>query len=463
MGGSLFLMSPVFLLAIPGCLRSWRGHGGALAASHGGGPVANHHTDSGLATLVMVLWVIVVALAVSVWLRPWPDVLFRTDFVSFWTGGVLVREGVGPGLFDMERQRALQRGLRLELAATDAMRHADFYNPYHNPPPLALPFVPLTLLPMPWAYALWWAVSLSAFLVAFAVCLRGAPFGRTLAVGMLSFAGVGATLLEGQVNGLFALALAAGQLAMVGGNGPLGGALVGVLWLKPQYAWVFLVVFLAKRRWAEALGMAGAGLVVGAISMVMIGVSGLLSYLEVLRQIGEFHPPASSLISPERMVNWRALLTILWQGVPGATGSLLVAVLGMGTALLSLLAWRGRWDPRSPRFPLQMLVAALAAVISSPHSHFHGTVLLLAPVALSFARPMKGVPLERGWGPLLLLGYLLALVLFPFRQFSWLLAPYFLALMVFLILRLRSTDFPLRTGSSGTTLRRIDFHVPEEG
>ena len=423
---------------------------------------AGHCSDSGLATLATALWIVVAALAVSVWLRPWPDVLFRTDFVSFWTGGALVREGVGPGLFDMERQRALQRGLRLELAATDAMRQADFHNPYHNPPPLALIFVPLTLLPMPWAYALWWAVSLSAFLVAFAVCLRGAPFGRTLAVGMLSFAGVGATLLEGQVNGLFVLALAAGQLAMVWGNGPLGGALVGLLWLKPQYAWVFLLVFLAKRRWAEVLGMAGAALVVGVASIAMIGAAGLLRYLEVLWQIGEFHPPAASLISPERMVNWRALLTTLWPGVPGATGSLLVGALGVGTALISLLAWRGRWDPRSPRFPLQMLVAALAAVISSPHSHFHGTVLLLAPIALSFAMPMKGAPLERGWGPLLLLGYLLAMVLFAFRRFSWLLAPYLLALMVFLIIFLRSTGFPSRTGGHATTLQHVDSHAPVE-
>lgn len=33
MGGSLFLLSPVFLLAIPGVVRSWRAHGWALAAS----------------------------------------------------------------------------------------------------------------------------------------------------------------------------------------------------------------------------------------------------------------------------------------------------------------------------------------------------------------------------------------------------------------------------------------------
>jgi hypothetical protein len=33
MGGSLFLMSPVFFLAIPGLVRSWRSHGWALAVS----------------------------------------------------------------------------------------------------------------------------------------------------------------------------------------------------------------------------------------------------------------------------------------------------------------------------------------------------------------------------------------------------------------------------------------------
>lgn len=37
MGGSLFLLSPVFLLALPGLVRSWRSHGWALAASIAGG------------------------------------------------------------------------------------------------------------------------------------------------------------------------------------------------------------------------------------------------------------------------------------------------------------------------------------------------------------------------------------------------------------------------------------------
>jgi hypothetical protein len=48
---------------------------------------------------------------------------------------------------------------------------------------------------------------------------------------------------------------------------------------------------------------------------------------------------------------------------------------------LSLVAvWRGPWDPRSWRFPRQMLATVAVILIASFHSHLYSATLLIVPM-----------------------------------------------------------------------------------
>lgn len=312
-----------------------------------------------------VILAVLLVLALAASLRPWPDTLFRVDFISFWTGASIAWEKPGPALMDVEEQRAFQIALRRELATTEEMRRATGYFPYYNPPPLALIFVPLTLLPLPWAYVVWSAISLLMMLVAVLLPLRGCARARTLAPVLLTFGGVAGTLLEGQVNSLFLLAFSLGLLALTRGRRVTGGALLGILLLKPQYAAPFALVLLVKRRWRELVGMMAVGVAIGIMSLLMVGPTGLGSFFGELRRISAFRPPASALVSLGATVNWRALLLNLWPSVTDGVGGLLVVLLGGATILAALLAWRGDWMPESPRFSRQMLALTLATVVAS--------------------------------------------------------------------------------------------------
>ena len=73
------------------------------------------------------------------------------------------------------------------------------------------------------------------------------------------------------------------------------------------------------------------------------------------------------------------------------------------------------------------------ATLASPHSHFHGTVLLLAPVAFALGKPAEESPLSWGGYSMLALGYLLALVSWPLR--IRLMVPFLVLALVLLILR----------------------------
>ena len=382
---------------------------------------------------VATAWALLTLYSLTSLSLSWPDQLFGTDFVSFWTGASLIRAGAGPALFDMETQRVFQQHLRQELATTETVQNALGHNPFHSPPPLALLFLPLTWLPMPWAYLSWMVLSFVSMALAVFLPLRARPMAWAMAAGLLAFPGVLVTLLEGQVNGVLLLAFSLGLMAFSTGRRVLGGVLFGLMWLKPQYALLFPLIFLLKRRWVELAAMSLVGLAIAILSVAMIGFDGIARYLAVLQRIGAFYPPPESLISAGAMSNWRGLLINLFPGLPGDVGSVLVYGLGGATVAASLLVWKGPWDPSSLRFSIQMVVAAAATVIASPHSHYHGTVLLLVPLAVAIGRAKQGAPFEGRWMVMLAAAYLLGMEAWLARSVSWMLVPYFLVLMAMLI------------------------------
>jgi hypothetical protein len=391
------------------------------------------------ATALAIAWVAVVVFLLSIWLRPWPDSIFLTDFAAFWTGASMVERGEGGRLYDMEAQRLTQQSLREAGASTDQVRGAKGYIPFHNPPMFALLLAPLTALPLMWGYGIWLLTSVWAFLFSLILLLGRDRRGLLIVVTLVAFPAVADTLLWGQMVGFLALFLALGLVALRANRPFLGGLLLGLLLLKPQYAVAFPVLFLLKGRWRELAGMGVSAVVMAVASLIVVSPAGALSYVELMRSIGAFSPPPGSCVSPEMMVNWRALLLAAWPSVSDSTGSLLLFGLGLLTVMASLWAWRGPWVPQSPRFSFQMIALMIATLLASPHSHFHGLALLLPPAAMMM-RDLPGRPSLKGLETCGLAGiYLLATALWWLslltpagRTLFWILVP-LLALVLSLL------------------------------
>lgn len=405
------------------------------------------------------VWVAVLLCAV-VTLRPFrPAYPWSTDFTAFWTAAVQIREGLASEMYDTPSRAAIQERLLLEVSAPELKVFRPGQTPYWNPPPMALLFVPVSLFPVQWGFHAFTILSLLAFVVAVALPMRERSHAGLGTLGMLSFPAVAITIFEGQVNGLFLLDFTLGLLALASGRPALGGALLGLLWLKPQYAAVISLVLLLKGRWRELGGMAVTLFGGAALSLAMVGPSGLASYWAMLKTMDPFHPPTSLGIRPEHMANWRGLLVNVWPDIPDAVGSVLILVLGAVTVLLVLPVWQGEWNPASPRFARQMLATILATVIAAPHSHFHGSALLLAPLAMAIARPMEWATLGWAWRPMLALAYLLGLVVWPSRGLSWLLVPYSLLAIALLILQCRQ---PQETTPAAQESHEVNGHPTTE-
>lgn len=334
------------------------------------------------AAAVIGLWLSLAVLS-PIWAQPWPDLIFSSDFPPFWTSGSLILDGMGSSLYDMDVQRSIQVALRLELGTSDAVRLSGGLNPFHNPPPLALIMAPFALLPLPDAYLAWLVVSSALTVVAVALPLWGRPGGWAATVLLLSYTAVFVSLVWGQVNSLFMLFLSGALVSMRCDRPWLAGALTGLLWLKPQFAILFPVIFLLKRRWREFAGMMVVLSALIGVSLIMVGPGEVFNYLRVLQRIGGYYPPVESAISPEIMVNWRGALMALLPELTSEQGMVLMTLLSVITVLLLLLVWSEPWDPNSAVFYYRVAALVLASAAVSPHSHFHGTALVAVPLAFA--------------------------------------------------------------------------------
>src|SRR5207302_486324 len=139
-------------------------------------------------------------------------------------------------------------------------------------------------------------------------------------------------------------------------------------------------------RW-EAASVLSA-VFVGALAAGMPAFVGLPS---ALREMGEFRGPFGG---PAWMMNWRSIVLAARPGIGDQAGFALVSSLSLLTMALSLLPWRGRWQPDSPSFAPRFCLLTLGALISSYHSHLHGAALLVVPMAAAWAEP-KLRPLTR--------------------------------------------------------------------
>jgi len=136
------------------------------------------------------------------------------------------------------------------------------------------------------------------------------------------------------------------------------------------------------------------------------------------------------------MVNWRNLLWHIWP--TGSTGELqILLLLEIATVLLALVAWSGEWDPGSVRFADQALAAVLATLVAAPHSHIHGAVLLLAPIAAGMGSDIACARQDARRLAMLVVGYLVGLVVGWIDGLSWVMALYFLVALVLLTLSLK--------------------------
>lgn len=342
-----------------------------------------------------------------------PDILQWDDFTVYWAAGRLSVSGQNP--YDAGPLLALQRsiGRRVEEFPIETVR-------MWNPPWALALFTPFGMLPYPFARALWFTLHLIA--LAWSAeqtwVLEGRVRTHRLPIWLLVFTFGPAlqSVKAGQLSPFLLFSLVAFLDFARRGRWWAAGAVLSLLWLKPQVCYLVLagVVLQAvrHRRWPLVVGLVGiplaATLLVGLMNPAVIGGS-IQALLE---------NPAKEQATPTPGAWLRFFL-----GLEKTWLQFLPSVLGLLWLLGDILRRPGeeRWDERLPRW---VLVSLLTMPFGWIHDHIVALIALIPPALCLGWRPRA--PLWWGlWASYIAVNAILLFVGMDQFWYIWL-APFWL-------------------------------------
>ena len=305
------------------------------------------------------------------WAQVTPSRERGTDFSASYVAALLLRSGDGSQLYDQQVERA--RHLELLPAGTVITL------PFITPPTTALLALPFTALDPGTAFRVWSMLELLLLVLAVWIAIRAGPWpalrarARRMPVVLMALAGGGtfAFLLLGQIDGFAALGLAAAYASWRGERSATAGFWLGLAFAatKPHLAIGLAIWLFARRDWRALAGASTGCALVAAVSLALVGPSGIGDFVSALGFAYGNTPVSSTL------------------GVPGLIGSwfgggTLPAVIGITGASVALAgcAVLGAWSRRgSATLEVSLAGAVALSLVASPHLLAHDLVIL-APV-----------------------------------------------------------------------------------
>ncbi len=338
------------------------------------------------------------------------------DFIIFYTGAQILKDGKATDLFKVETQN--------EYQAKFDVPQLEWPLPFNHAPYELLLFLPLAHTPYPVAHAIWSGVNLIllAIMVRWLLGYVHSPHSFFIGVAVFAWFPTMEALRLGQDSILSTALLLAVFVALKKRRDTLAGFLLALGLYKPQLVLPMAGAFLIARRWENVIifGITGAALV--AVSLVMVGFQGAMDLVSILQRMGDY----SFIIYPRNMPNVRGLTTVTFDAVGlGSTAGFATFAISLAIYGLCLYLWRRKVDVDDPAFDLMFSLAIVATVLISYHLYAHDLFPVIIPLVLLFRY------IGRGWVSdglvsgsfftVLLIGFtpLVPRYLIQFKSFGW--------------------------------------------
>ncbi len=332
------------------------------------------------ATAVLIFYVFVAVTTIGPLLDGQP----RTDYVSFYAAGVLVRQGHGAALYDYAMQTAVQR----------ASFDANFIpNAYPLPAFVAFLLAPLTALSFVAGALVLFAANIALIGVLARAgwrYLAGVPHRALLvvcaAVSMPAFLVVLRTQFD-----LVVLASIVGCFTLIRRDRPFtAGAVLALALVKPHLVAAVVLLLLMKRAWPVLAGLATVGLPLLLAPVAVFGLGILRDQLALIAS----YPGSSSehSVAAYSMVNVRGAITSIFDPANPLVWAIPLALIA-GVSLASAMRV---WSRRTLDDPQSWALALMLPVLYSPHVHVWSVSLTVgACILYARARADAGAPVGR--------------------------------------------------------------------
>ncbi len=308
-------------------------------------PAARAYAPAAL--LLSTVFCLTVALAAWVHYSQRPAV----DFASFWAAGRLAAYGLPALAYDVTTHRGV------EMTAA----HMGGLMPFPYPPPFLFFIIPIGFKPFWLAYLAWIVVNALLYVTA-ATRFMAARYPLAHPATLVN-------AIIGQ-NGLLTSAIFTFGIAIVATQPVLGGAVLGLLVVKPQLGVLLPVAFLAERNWRAIAGAAVSSLALLALAWIAFGGDAYRGFFAIT---GEY----AGFMSGSRW-NWSELASLFaflrFFGVPQAVA---LAAQGLAALAAAVLTWRAWAKGHRER----VAVLAAATLLVPPYLFTYDSLLLILPLA----------------------------------------------------------------------------------
>lgn len=296
----------------------------------------------------------------------------RDDFGKLYTAGMIVRQGNGAKLYNLEEQT------RIEASVLNRKQVL----PFVHTPFEALLCVPLTVLPYSWAYLFWGLINM-VFWMAVAYLVRPyAPAPRQafqyLILCFAFFPGWIALLL-GTTTILLLLIFTLVYISLERGEDFKAGILLGLGLISFQIVLPFALIPLLRRQWRVIAGFSLTAAALAAVSALVVGVSGIRSYILLMVKLVK-HPTSWEMAgtSPCNFPSVRGFFgTVLGESFPPIWTDVIIVVLSLALLWMAYRSWQTRGTLKHG-----FSCALVAAVLASFHVLDYDLLLLLLPILL---------------------------------------------------------------------------------
>jgi alpha-1,2-mannosyltransferase len=303
------------------------------------------------------------------------------DYIAFHTAGRMLLDGRGGQLYDPTVVRAVQADTTLD-------RIPGLYDPLRNPPFFALVYVPFALLDLVPSFAAWTMVSMVALGAAvwLALDLVGLRHRwRAIACITFGFAPVYLGLVGGQNSSLALLLYVLVYRSLRHGREREAGVWAALGLFKPQLFLVLPLLFVASRRWAALTAYLCVAALLGVISVLVVGVDGLVSWAHVL--FSNNLEAGIALKQGFRMHSFKSFFDLLLPEAPAL--ALALSIVGSVVVLVPLLRlWQSRAVFRERALPLVYALAMVVGVLVDPHIFDYDlSILVFAALLVGTVEP----------------------------------------------------------------------------
>jgi hypothetical protein len=319
--------------------------------------------------LSLSLGILLLLAYIVFWLED-TNTIFRSDFVSFYTGGTLVKEGKGNLLYDLSSQFEYQQKIISPYIETEMLL------PFRNPSFMALFFLPFSFLTLPQAYKLFFLINVSLFFLLVYLLQKHFPrvkdyFAWPLL--MCLFIPNIVAVLRGQYGLVVILIILLIYHFIKKKRDLESGVMSGLLLIKPQYLLLVPFIWLfTKDKRKYLLGLLTTIAVFVSISILVSGLNPTLAYPQFL--INTEIPLFGS--HPWHMFTLYSFLITryLFSEIPKHYFIALNLVLYTGSF------WFLTKSYKKIGFEKSFLIAILLTVLFSIHALVHGITIILVGI-----------------------------------------------------------------------------------